>query len=283
MTDAAVAGLAQVTGRRAACAAVGCAQAGWYRRHRQSPLPPRPELIPHRDRRQPRALAPAERQAIVDVLHSGRFADAAPAEVWATLLDEGSYLGSVSAFYRVLRERGEVAERRRQATHPPTVKPELMASAPNQVWSWDITKLHGPAKWTYYYLAVIPVALRQGRREDCGVGRHADDVPSGDERLELAAGEQLAGKVVQPHRHALGGQLGKRVMAGVTGYVQAFGCRCSPSRQVRAGRSAVPPVSGAKVAGWPPGREPCRASWMLSRAAAATASAVMPNWRYRVW
>ena len=150
-------------------------------------------------------------------------------------------------------------------------------------WSWDITKLHGPAKWTYYYLAVIPVALRQGRREDCGVGRHADDVPSGDERLELAAGEQLAGKVVQPHRHALGGQLGKRVMAGVTGYVQAFGCRCSPSRQVRAGRSAVPPVSGAKVAGWPPGREPCRASWMLSRAAAATASAVMPNWRYRVW
>ena len=74
----------------------GCAQAGWYRRHRQSPLPPRPEPIPHRDRRQPRALAPAERQAIVDVLHSGRFADAAPAEVYATLLDEGSYLCSVS-------------------------------------------------------------------------------------------------------------------------------------------------------------------------------------------
>ena len=79
----------------------------------------------------------------------------APAEVWATLLDEGTYLGSVSTFYRVLREAGESKERRRQATHPAAVKPELMAAAPNQVWSWDITKLHGPAKWTYYYLYVI--------------------------------------------------------------------------------------------------------------------------------
>ena len=75
----------------------------------------------------------------MDVLHSERFADTAPAEVWATLLDEGAYLGSVSTFYRVLRERGEVGERRRQATRPATVKPELMAAAPNQVWSWDIT------------------------------------------------------------------------------------------------------------------------------------------------
>ena len=155
MADAAVADLVPVTGMRAACAAVGRAQASWYRRHRQSPPPPRPEPIPHRDRRQPRALDPAERQQILDVLHSGRFADAAPAEVWATLLDEGTYLGSVSTFYRVLRAEGEVRERRRQATHPATVKPELMASTPNQVWSWDITKLHGPVKWTYYYLYVI--------------------------------------------------------------------------------------------------------------------------------
>jgi len=155
MADAAVADLVPVAGTRAACAAVGCAQASWYRRHRQSPLPPRPEPVPHRDRYQPRALAPAERQQILDVLHSGRFADAAPAEVWATLLDEGSYLGSVSTFYRVLRARGEVRERRRQATHPAAVKPELMAAAPNQVWSWDITKLLGPVKWTYYYLYVI--------------------------------------------------------------------------------------------------------------------------------
>jgi putative transposase len=89
------------------------------------------------------------------VLHSERFADTAPAEAWAALLDEGRYLGSVSTFYRVLREAGESRERRRQATHPAAVKPELAAAAPNQVYSWDITKLRGPAKWTYYYLYVI--------------------------------------------------------------------------------------------------------------------------------
>jgi putative transposase len=134
---------------------VGAPQASYYRRHRVSPPPVRPAPVPHRDRHQPRALAPAERQAILDLLHSDRFADAAPAEVWAALLDDGVYLGSISTFYRVLREAGESKERRRQATHPAAVKPELMAAAPNQVWSWDITKLHGPAKWTYYYLYVI--------------------------------------------------------------------------------------------------------------------------------
>jgi putative transposase len=155
VTDQAIAELAPRTGARAACAAVAAPQASWYRRHRASPAPPRPEPVPHCDRPQPRALAAAERQAILDALHSERFADVAPAEAWATLLDEGVYLGSVSTFYRVLRQAGESRERRRQATHPATVKPELTAAAPNQVWSWDITKLHGPAKWTYYYLYVI--------------------------------------------------------------------------------------------------------------------------------
>ena len=88
-------------------------------------------------------------------MHSDRFADLAPAEVWAILLDEGVYLGSQSTFYRLLRQAGEVRERRAQATHPAKVKPELVANAPNAVWSWDITKLRGPAKWTYYYLYVI--------------------------------------------------------------------------------------------------------------------------------
>jgi hypothetical protein len=155
LTDQAIAALAGRTGTRAACAAVDAPQASYYRRHRISPAPARPAPAGHRDRHQPRALAPAERQAILDVLHSDRFADLAPAEVWATLLDEGTYLSSVSTFYRVLRDAGESRERRRQATHPATVKPELAATAPNQVWSWDITKLHGPAKWTYYYLYVI--------------------------------------------------------------------------------------------------------------------------------
>jgi len=86
-------------------------------------------------------------------LHSNRFVDLA--EVWAILLDEGIYLGSESTFYRLLRAAGETRERRRQAPHPAAVKPELVATASNQVWSWDIEKLHGPAKWTYYYLYVI--------------------------------------------------------------------------------------------------------------------------------
>jgi putative transposase len=130
-------------------------QATWYRHHRATPAAPKPAPVPHRDRPQPRALTPAERTAILDVLHSSRFADLAPDEAWAVLLDEGTYLGSVSTYYRVLREAGESRERRRQATHPAAVKPELVATRPNQVWSWDITKLHGPAKWTYYHLYVI--------------------------------------------------------------------------------------------------------------------------------
>jgi len=81
--------------------------------------------------------------------------DKAPATVYHELLDEGVYLASVSTMYRVLRAHGEVRERRRQATHPARVKPELVATAPNQVYSWDITKLLGPAKWTYFYLYVI--------------------------------------------------------------------------------------------------------------------------------
>lgn len=155
MTDQAIIELAPQLGIRGACEAVGASQAGYYRRHRQSPAPVRPEPIPHQKRHQARALGAAERQAILDVLHSDRFADLAPAEVWAILLDEGVYLGSESTFYRLLRRAGEVRERRRQATHPAKVKPELVASTPNEVWSWDITKLRGPAKWTYYYLYVI--------------------------------------------------------------------------------------------------------------------------------
>jgi putative transposase len=97
----------------------------------------------------------AERAQVLDALHEERFWDQAPASVYATLLDEGVYLASVSTMYRLLRERSKTGDRRRHATHPPRVKPELLATAPNQCWSWDITKLHGPAKWVYYYLYVI--------------------------------------------------------------------------------------------------------------------------------
>jgi putative transposase len=155
VTDTAITELAPAVGVRAACDAVGAAQAGYYRRNRRSPAPPRPARVGHRDRAQPRALTLAEQQAILGQLHSDRFGDVSPAEVWAMLLDEGVYLGSVSTFYRLLRAAGESRERRRQATHPASVKPELVAAAPNDVWSWDITKLRGPAKWTWYYLYVI--------------------------------------------------------------------------------------------------------------------------------
>jgi putative transposase len=144
--------LAPVIGRRKACEATGIPQANWYRRHRRSPPRPRPV---HPQASHPRALTALERRAVLEELHSERFADVAPAEVYATLLDEGVYLASESTMYRLLRERGETGERRRQATHPPRVKPELVAAKPNECWSWDITKLLGPAKWTYYYLYSI--------------------------------------------------------------------------------------------------------------------------------
>jgi putative transposase len=102
-----------------------------------------------------RALGPAERETILARLHEERFQDRSPAAVYATLLDEGEYYCSIRTMYRLLAEHGEVRERRDQLTHPPYQKPELLATAPNQLWSWDITKLLGPAKWTYFYLYVI--------------------------------------------------------------------------------------------------------------------------------
>jgi putative transposase len=155
MTDDAVTELAPMIGVRGACDAVGAAQAGYYRRHRHRPAPQRPAPIPHRERVQPRALSEAERRAILDELHSDRFVDVSPTEVWAILLDEGRYLGSISTFYRLLRQASGTRERRRQATHPASVKPELIATAPNEVWSWDITKLRGLQKWSWFYLYVI--------------------------------------------------------------------------------------------------------------------------------
>lgn len=152
MIDAAVAELAPIVGVTAACDAVGETRARWYRRHPVSPKPPASKAPP---RPQPRALSKAERVELRAVLNSVDHVDEAPATVYAKLLDQGVYLGSVSTMYRVLREHDEVGERRRHATHPAAVKPELVATAPNSVWSWDITKLLGPAKWTWFYLYVI--------------------------------------------------------------------------------------------------------------------------------
>jgi putative transposase len=152
MIETAVDELSPVMGVRGACAAVGRARATHYRRLAPPAPPPapRPEPAP-----QPRALSAEERGRVLDLLHSERFVDVAPPSVYATLLDEGTYLASVPTMYRILRSVHEVRERRRVAVHPACVKPELVAWRPNMVWSWDITKLLGPAKWTYYYLYVI--------------------------------------------------------------------------------------------------------------------------------
>jgi putative transposase len=151
----AVSELAPHVGVRLACDLLGASQASYWRRHRVSPAPERPAPIPQAQRTQPRALSETERATILEHLHSPRFVDMAPGEVWATLLDEGTYLGSESTFYRLLRAAGETKERRAQATHPATVKPELMAAAANRVWSWDITKLRSSTKWVYFHLYVI--------------------------------------------------------------------------------------------------------------------------------
>ena len=133
-----------------ACEALGLGRATFYRRRHPRPddrLVSRPQP--------PRALTTGERQGALALLHSERFADKAPREVWATLLDEGTWLGSVRTMYRILDSEKEVKERRDQLRHPQYKKPELLSEAPNQVWSWDITKLKGPAKWTCYQLYVI--------------------------------------------------------------------------------------------------------------------------------
>ena len=144
--------LGQKVGRAAACRALHVPRASLYRHLR----PPREQSDPPAPRPSPpRALAPAERQLVLDHLNTERFRDKAPPEVYATLLDEGTYLCSLRTMYRILEEAGEVRERRDQLQHPPYHKPQLLANAPNQVWSWDITKLLGPAKWTYFYLYVI--------------------------------------------------------------------------------------------------------------------------------
>lgn len=102
-----------------------------------------------------RAYSATERQFVLSVLHEEPFVDKAPAQVYASLLDKGTFLCSVRTMYRILHEHGEVKERRNVMRHPQYKKPELLATAPNQVWSWDITKLKGPVKWSYYYLYVI--------------------------------------------------------------------------------------------------------------------------------
>jgi len=143
--------LVRLVGTRTACLAVGRSRATHYRRKR-----PAGRVMPRTPRPAPKnKLTDAERDLVLAVLDSERFCDCSPAQVFYTLLDEGTYLASQSSFYRLLRERGQSGERRRQASHPPRVRPELVACCPNRAWSWDITKLKGPKRGEYYDCYVI--------------------------------------------------------------------------------------------------------------------------------
>ena len=135
-----------------ACRALGLARATVYRRRR--PRSAGPRRGEHRSP-PPRALRPEERAQVAQVLHSERFVDRAPAQIVATLLDEEQYLCSVRTMYRLLEAHGELRERRDRLVRPAYQRPELVATAPNQVWSWDLTKLRGPAKWLYFHLYVL--------------------------------------------------------------------------------------------------------------------------------
>ena len=141
--------LAPQVGVEPACRALGVSRATFYRRKRPTPGHQQPRPTPAR------ALCDAERERVMDALTSPRFVDRSPAEIFATLLDEESYLCSERTMYRILAAMQPVRERRNQREHPAYTKPELIATGPNQVWSWDITKLLGPKKWTYYYLYVL--------------------------------------------------------------------------------------------------------------------------------
>ncbi|MCP4921267.1 MAG: IS3 family transposase, partial [Proteobacteria bacterium] len=145
--------LAGVVGVAQACSALSFPRSTFYRWRKAAEAPQQPDVSP--TTRSPRRLSEPEEQKVLDLLHSERFVDAAPAQVWATLLDEGIYLCSERTMYRLLERSGENRERRAQLEHPPYEKPELLASGPNQVWSWDVTKLLGPKKWTYFYLFVV--------------------------------------------------------------------------------------------------------------------------------
>ena len=150
--------LTRQVGIELACRALPGSRAGYYRRRRLEVSSEKTQVdqTPVQTKEPTgRALSSQEREDLLDLLHLKRFVDQAPREVYATLLSEGHYHASVSTMYRLLRTNQEVQERRNQLRHHTYVKPELLATGPNQVWSWDITKLKAASKWTYYYLYVV--------------------------------------------------------------------------------------------------------------------------------
>ena len=141
----------QHLGTTALCQALEVPRASFYRQHVMKTS----TALSVTRRRPEHALSQLEQRTVLATLHEPRFVDLAPPQVYARLLEEGRYLCSIRTMYRLLAANHEVRERRAVASHPVYTKPELLATGPNEVWSWDITKLKGPVKWTYYYLYVI--------------------------------------------------------------------------------------------------------------------------------
>lgn len=188
MIEQTVEELAPLVGTRPACRALGAAPATIYRRRRPpAPRPRRPHPAPAR------ALSATERERVLGLLHSARFVDSSPAQVYATLLDEGRYLASERTMYRLLAARhGAVRERRDQLHHPVYARPELLTTRPNELWSWDITKLLGPAKWTYYHLYVI---LDVFSRYAVGwTVQHRESASVAEQLIAQAVGQQRVGR-----------------------------------------------------------------------------------------
>lgn len=142
--------LSQKTGILAACDALAVPRASWYRA--QKPASQRPKSTRSRP---PRSLTDKEQRIVLDALNSEQYVDMAPYEVYAALLDEGCYLCSIRSMYRILEQADEVRERRNQRRHGAYQRPELLAEAPNQLWSWDITRLKGPTRGMFFYLYVM--------------------------------------------------------------------------------------------------------------------------------
>lgn len=195
--------LAPTVGLSAACRALGVPRASVYRQ--RTPGAP----SPRRPRRSPtHALAPPEQKQVLETLHEERFMDRAPAAVYATLLEEGRYLCSIRTMYRVLKAAGEVNERRPQRRHPHREPPQLMATSPNQVWTWDITRLPGPRKWTSFPLYVVldlfsryVVAWMVASRESAGLAKrliraacHKQGVEPGQLTLHQDRGAPMTAK-----------------------------------------------------------------------------------------
>lgn len=201
---AAVLDAAPMLGVSASCDVLGVTRSTWYRQ--MAPPVYGPKLRPASARR----LLDGERDAVLAVLHEERFADRAPAEIYATLLDEKRYLCSVSTMYRILHDHQEVRERRDQRRHPSHAQPVLLAEKPNQLWSWDITKLKGPKKWHYFHLYVIIdvfsrsiVGWMVAHRETAVLAErliettiHRQQIPTGQLTLHADRGSSMRSKTV---------------------------------------------------------------------------------------